>query len=119
MPTVALEIWMPPIGFTVTWTLADVMPVALAVILAVCCVLTGPPVTGTDMLVWPDVNVTVPGTVAALVLSEIRVTTNPLAGLCPPVSVSARFPEASALMVIGPVKLMVGAVTVTTALLVV
>ena len=75
---------------TVTAAVTFEKPAAEAVIV------TGPPtatpVTGTGTLVAPAANVTVAGTVALLVSLELRLTTNPPAGACPPARFSVRFP---------------------------
>ena len=95
--------------FTVAVALA--IPVALAVIVAEPA---PTPVTGTFTLFVPAANVTVAGTVATPVLLELRLTVKPLAGACPPVRFNVRFPVAPTLSVSGdPVKLIVGADTVT------
>jgi hypothetical protein len=96
---------------TFTVAVAFAMPGALAVMVAEPA---ATPVTGTGTLVAPAANVTVAGTVATAVLLELRLTVKPPAGACPPVRFNVRLPVAPTLSVSGdPVKLIVGADTVT------
>ncbi len=80
------------VGTACTFTVA----VAFGIPAALAVIVTGPPtatpVTGTGTLVAPAANVTVAGTVALLVSLELRLTTNPPAGACPPARFSVRFP---------------------------
>ena len=79
-------------GVTVTFAVADAIPEALAVTLAVWLACTVRAVTVTDALAAPPAKVKVAGTVAAPVLSELRLTVNPAAGACPPDRLSVRVP---------------------------
>jgi hypothetical protein len=99
-----------PIDIWVTFTVAvaDVMPVALAVMVAEP---TATPVTVTVALVAPAAKVTVAGTVATLVALEFRLTVK---GPCPPVRLSVRFPVTPGVSGRGdPEKLIVRGGTVT------
>jgi hypothetical protein len=77
-----------PIG-TFTVAVADVMPVALAVIVAEPL---ATPVTVTVALVAPAAKFTVAGTVATPVALEFRFTVKPPAGAFPVVRLSVRVP---------------------------
>ena len=70
-----------PGGVTVTLALVAAMPAALlAVIVAAPAVM---PVTVNVAVVWPTPNVAVAGTVAMLVLLELRLTVRPPVGAAP------------------------------------
>ena len=103
-----LIVTIPVFTFTVAVTLTR--PTALAVIV------TEPeatPVTVTGTLVAPGPKLTLAGTVALLVSLEVRLTVKPLAGAAG-ARFSMRFPVAPTLIDSGdPVKLIVGADTVT------
>jgi hypothetical protein len=116
IPTDTLPMVIEPreTAVTVTLAVADVMPVALAVIV------TGPPtatpVTVTVTLVAPAVKFTVAGTVATPVALEVRFTVKPAGGACPlaRLSVKVPVPGLGVLIVRGdPEKVIVGGVTVT------
>jgi hypothetical protein len=97
------------VRFTVA--VAVLMPVALAVIVADPAATH---VTATGALVAAAAKLTLAATVATLVLLELRLTIKPPAGACPPVRLRVRLPVPPAMHANGdPVKLSVGAVTVT------
>ena len=85
-----VEITRPATTLMVAEPLAIPATLELAVI---CAVPTATPVTGTVAVLWPCGIVTVGGTVAKFVASEVSVTTMPFAGAVPGERVNIRFAE--------------------------
>jgi hypothetical protein len=72
---------MVPGGVTVT--LADVAAIPEALLAVIIALPAATPVTVTVVVVWPTANVAVAGTVAMLVLLELRLTVTPPVGAAP------------------------------------